>query len=222
MLLKHKFKKLVSVITVCAILLTGGGDLAYAAVTDNTGASHLEFMVGEPNTDSNDTLFSLLYSILERLTKLDSLATQEQVSALSAKLDAIDFSVQQSVAAVTCYQLTYDVASSCSFLTCYLTYTDKDGIQHTITNGTGSVYVKRGSVISYYCYAGNVYSSCCYVGSTYYNGSNDYPKYGNTSFSSGSIGATSDKRIVMQASKGETHVVHCGDDVYLNCSVSIT
>lgn len=211
-------KKLLPVLLVVSFLVTGRQTI-YAGVVDNTGSSAAVSLIGQPVENSGDTLFGLLYNIL---SKLDTLATQDQITQLSAKLDDIDFSVQQSVAAVTCYQLTYDVASSCNFLTCYLTYTDKDGISHTITSGTGSVYVKRGSVISYYCYAGNVYSSCCYVGSTYYNGSNNYPKYGNTSFSSGSIGATSDKRIVMQASKSETHVVHCGDDVYLNCSVSIT
>ena len=208
------------VVLVCSLCLNPV--ITSAGVVDNTGSSAAMSLIGQPTDNSSDTLFGLLYRILSKLSKLDTLATQDQITQLSAKVDDIDFSVQQSVAAVTCYQLTYDVASSCDFLTCYLTYADKDGISHTITGGTGSVYVKRGSVISYYCYAGNVYSSCCYVGSTYYNGSHNYPKYGNTSFSSGSIGATSDKRIVMQASKSETHVVHCGDDVYLNCSVSIT
>lgn len=82
-------KKLLPVLLVVSLLVTGRQTI-YAGVVDNTGTSHLELLVGEPKADSSDTLFGLLYDILAKLTKLDTI--NESIVAMKESVDKMETS----------------------------------------------------------------------------------------------------------------------------------
>lgn len=75
-----------------------GGSLAYAAVTDNTGTSHLELLVGEPAEGEPQTIFEWFRKLWLKLSTVDTntaplVGKIDQMSAdiasLNAKLNSV-------------------------------------------------------------------------------------------------------------------------------------
>lgn len=131
MLLKYKFKKLVSVITVCAILLTVGDLQTYAAVNDNVVTAAVEKSIGDNVGKAFPTVFDFLQNIW---LKLDNITVA--LNNIERKVDR-----QTATAGGGCY---------------YTVYTNKpylDGYKLKLYDGTSakSCYIGYDPDSEYWC-----------------------------------------------------------------------
>lgn len=131
MLLKHKFKKLVSVITVCSILLTGVGSQTYAAVNDNVVTATVEQSLGDNIGKTFPTVFDFLQNIW---LKLDDITVA--LNTIERKVDK-----QTATAGGGCY---YTVYTNKSYL---------DGYKLKLSDGTTakSCYIGYDPDSEYWC-----------------------------------------------------------------------
>lgn len=122
-----------------------GGNLVYAAVTDNTGTSHLELLVGEPADGEPQTIFDWFRKMWLTLSTVDTNTAQ-----LAGKIDQMSADMASMKSLIKSQNAT--VGGGCYFTVYSKDYPFLDTFKVHVTDGTStkSSYINYNEDSEYY------------------------------------------------------------------------